>query len=276
MRDLHLELEKIIEFARNNDNIRALVLQGSFVNDNVVLDDFSDLDPLFYVNDLKEFIDNDDWKLQFGDPISFFHDEGDLRNGHKWYTRLTIYSDGFKLDFGFQSVDTAKYANEMPLYKIYLDKDGVLPIPEVNDERKFYVKKPTEEEFLERINTFFFDTSYVVKALNRDEMFFEKFMEIELQRKIHKLLEWYIGIKNDFKVNTGLQGRYFKKYLTKEEWQMVLKTYAGSNKKECMGALLSSFDLVSYLGRYICDKLGFKYPNKHEQDMLDYCKRYKI
>lgn len=272
MRDLEQELEKLIEFAKDNENIRALVLQGSFVNDNATIDDFSDLDPLFYVKDLSEFISNDEWKNFFGNPISYFHDEGSVIDNQKWYTRLTLYDDGFKIDFGFVSIKLAKYANEMELYKVYLDKDNVIPKPEVTDERKFYVKKPTEVEFLERMNTFFFDSSYVVKALARDEMFFEKYMEQVLKKKIHKLLEWYIGAKHDFLVNTGTVGRYFKKYLSIEEWEMLLATYPDSNKENCIKALYASYDLVRYLGTYIAKKLGYNYPKKQEEDMVKYCK----
>jgi aminoglycoside 6-adenylyltransferase len=271
MRNLNEELEKLIEFAKANENIRALVLQGSFVNENAPIDDFSDLDPLFFVKDLSEFIENDEWKNQFGNPISFFHDDGIIQDNHKWYTRLTLYDDGFKMDFGFNSVESAKFANEMPLYKIYLDKDNIIPKPEVSDERKFYVIKPTESEFLERVNSFFFDTSYVVKALARDEMFFEKYMEQVLKKKIHKLFEWYIGVKYDFKVNTGSVGRYFKRYLTPEEWNLLLATYPDANKDNCVKALRASFDLVRYLGTYIAKELGFRYPRKHEEDMLKYC-----
>lgn len=272
MRNLEEELKKLIKFSEDNDNIRALVLQGSFINENAPLDDFSDLDPLFYVNDLSEFIDKDDWRDYFGKPISQFNDEGGNEEKEKWYTRLTIYSDGFKLDFGFQSVLAAKYANEMSLYKIYVDKDNILPKPEVSDERKFYVKKPSKEEVLERINTFFFDTSYVVKALARNEMFFEKYMEQVLKKKIFKLLSWYIGIKHDFKVNIGSVGRYFKQYLSNEEWNMLLDTYPDSNKNNCARALIASYDFVRYLGKYICDYMDCEYPYEHEQNMLDYCK----
>lgn len=272
MRNLEDELSKLIEFANNNDNIRALVLQGSFVNNKAPIDDFSDLDPLFYVKDINEFVSKDNWKGYFGKPISYFHDEGDFNDKHKWYSRLTIYADGFKMDFGFLSIELAKYANQMPLYKVYVDKDNIIPSPEVIDERKFYVQQPKKEEVLERINTFFFDTSYVVKSLARDEMFFEKYMEQVLKKKIYKLICWYIGIKHNFQVNTGNVGRYFKKYLTTDEWEMLLSTYPDSNKTNCARALLASYDLVRYLGDYICDYLGCEYPYKHEKNMLNYCK----
>ncbi len=176
------------------------------------------------------------------------------------------------MDFGFASVESAKYANEMELYKVYLDKDNIIPIPAVTDERKFYVKKPTEAEFLDRINAFFFDSSYVVKALARDEMFFEKYMEQVLKKKIHKLIEWYLGCKYDFKVNPGSVGRYFKRYLSEKEWAMLLDTYSDSNKENCIKSLFASFDLVKYLGKNIAETLNYTYPKKHEEDMLKYCK----
>lgn len=277
MRDLKIELNKLISFAKSSDNIRALVLQGSYVNENAPIDDFSDLDPLFFVKDLSEFLNNNDWKKHFGNPISFFHDQGDLETDNAWYTRLTIYDDGFKLDFGFQSVESAKFANEMSLYKVYVDKDNIIPTPDVTDERKFYSKKPTEKEFLDRMNAFFFDTSYIVKSIIREELVFTKYMESTIQEnQILPLFEWYIGVKNNFQVNTGVKGRYMKRYLTKVEWEMLEKVYPNSTRKEEIEALFASYELVSYLGRFISTKLGFSYPDKHEKDMLNYCKKYLL
>jgi len=271
MRVLTEELTKIIEFARNNDNIRALVLQGSYVNDNAILDEFSDLDPLFFVRDVDEFVLSSNWKSNFGISISSFDDEGESHDGHKWFTRLTIFSDGFKIDFGFQSIELAKYANEMSLYKIFLDKDGIVPKPEVFDERKFYIKKPTEQEFLERVNTFYYDTSYIAKALARNEIFFAKYMESVLQKKVRKIIDWYIGTLYDFKVNTGVQGRYFRRYLDDETWSDMLKTYANGDRINMANALFATYYFVGKLGRKISQSLKFDYPEKHESNMLNYC-----
>jgi len=221
---------------------------------------------------LNPYITKDEWKKEFGNPISGFSDDGDYHDGQRWYTRLTIYDDGFKIDFGFQSVEMAKYANEMPLYRIYLDKDDILPTPDVTDERKFYVKQPTQEEFLDRINAFFYDTSYVAKALARNEMFFVKYMESVLQEKIKKLLDWYIGIQHDFNVNVGLMGRYYRRYLDDDIWQMLLATYSNGDRYASANGLIHMFEFVEFLGRFIAKKLGFKYPEKHGLDMLAYCK----
>ncbi len=272
MRDRNNVLEQLIQFAEEDENIRALVLQGSFVNKNVELDDFSDLDPLFFVKDVTPFIEKVDWKNRFGKPISWFHDEGLSHDNQKWYTRLTIYDDGFKIDFGFQSIALGKYANEMPLYRIYVDKDNIIPLPEVSDERKFYVKQPTQEEFLERIQTFFYDTSYVAKALARDEIFFAKHIDADLKsNKIKPLLDWYLGVKFDFQVNPGLMGRYYHSYLDKETRDLLLETYTTSNKEETAKVLLKLFDLVHQVGTFIAKELNFAYPYQQEQDMRKYC-----
>ena len=159
----------------------------------------------------------------------------------------------------------------MPLYKVYVDKDNVIPVPEVIDERKFYVSKPTQEEFDAVLVDFYFDTSYVVKTIYREELFFQKYMFGILHKKIYDLVRWYIGTKFDFKVNTGSMGRYFKKYLSKEEWEMLERTYSGSCVESNVRALLTMFDFVKYLGVEVAKSLDFIYPHKLNDDMLEYC-----
>lgn len=273
MRDLNEELQKIIDFAIHNDNIRALVLQGSFVNDKIETDDFTDLDPLFFVRTPHEFTQTEEWKKQFGDPISEFNDEGEFHDGHKWYTRLTIFSDGFKIDFGFQSIVLAKYANEMPLYKILIDKDGIVPVPEVSDDSKFYLAPPSEEEFLSRMNAFFYDSSYVVKAIARNEIFFAQHMMNELHLKLHPLLDWYISIHHDHHVNPGLMGRYYHRYLNQEDWTILLQTYADGKARNIATSLLVMYDFVRKIGLFISESLDYSYPEEHNKNMLDYCKK---
>lgn len=275
MRNLDKELERLIEFASKNDNIRGMVLQGSYVNKNAPRDIFSDLDPLFYVKDVEEFINSDEWKKQFGYVISYFSDEWEMKEDLKGYTRLTIYSDGFKIDFGFQDVKLAKYANDMELYKIYVDKDNIIPTPEVEDDSKFFVKQPTNEEFQDVLRDFFFDTSYVVKTIYRNEIIFNQYMMGILHKKINDLIKWYVGCKHDFNVNVGSVNRYIQQYLSKEEIQMLKDTYSNSDPDAVYTALLACFDLVRFLGTYIAGRLNYIYPMKHDEDMLNYCKQVK-
>ena len=75
MRDRLKVLDEILEFARNNDNIRAVVLQGSLANPIDRVDELSDLDPLFYVKDVLKLSENDKWLDKFGVIITRLYDQ---------------------------------------------------------------------------------------------------------------------------------------------------------------------------------------------------------
>ena len=65
MRERQEVLNKRITFANDNENIRAMVLQGSHINEAAPKDIFSDLDPLFYCKDVREFTESDVWKAYY-------------------------------------------------------------------------------------------------------------------------------------------------------------------------------------------------------------------
>lgn len=271
MRSLNQVLRQLIDFATKNDNIRGLVLQGSFVNSKASIDKFSDLDPLFYCKNVDEFILDFEWKKEFGEVISYFHDDWEMHEGLRGYTRLTIYKDGLKIDFGFQDIALAKYANEMNLYRIFVDKDKVIPAPSVTDDSKFFVKKPLNSEFQSVLKDFFFDSSYVVKTIFRDEITFNQYMIGILHKNITQLAIWYVGAQHEYEINLGIYGRYLKKYLTEDEYRMLKDTYPGNDYVAVKYALFKSYEIVRYFGRYISNNLGYEYPTKSDEAMFNYC-----
>ena len=92
-----------------------------------------------------------------------------------------------------------------------------------------------------------------------------------LHKKIYDLVRWYIGTKYDFQVNTGSMGRYFRRYLSKEEWELLERTYSGPCVESNVRALLTMFELVQFLGIRIAQEHDFTYPQKLNNDMLEYC-----
>jgi aminoglycoside 6-adenylyltransferase len=45
--------------------------------------------------------------------------------------------------------------------------------------------------------------------------------------ELDKMIEWYIGTKTGFTVTTGMWGKYFKKHLPPELYELYAKTYSG-------------------------------------------------
>lgn len=71
----------ILDFARKDDRVRAVLLNGSRANPNINPDKLQDFDIVFIVDNLESFIINHSWINVFGEKIIFqLPDEMNLTN----------------------------------------------------------------------------------------------------------------------------------------------------------------------------------------------------
>ena len=277
MRDRNIVLEQIIEYAKENENIRGLVLQGSLVNPAAPIDVFSDLDPMFVVRESASMLEADGWISKFGNPISHCYNVVQLDEKKEWNQQmmLVLYEDGLKVDFSLFPMEAVETIKDLPLYRVVLDKDGIIPVPTRTTEEGFYTEKPTAERFVKRINGFLWDSTYVAKSLWRGEMYFAKFMFDLLHRYMEEVIAWHLGAKSNWTNNPGVCGRYFNRQLDDEHWQRVLATYAGSDVEDNWRALFASLELVWVLGRETAESLGYSYPDAHHERIARYLHKVK-
>ena len=129
-------LDLILGFARQDERIRVVAMNGSRVNPNIPKDIFQDYDVVFYVHDLQPFIHDLGLIEYFGDPmIVQFPDEMDdpppVPGRH--YAYLMQFMDGVRIDLGFHLLDDLDNSlNSDTLTVVLLDKDGragELPLP---------------------------------------------------------------------------------------------------------------------------------------------------
>lgn len=59
----------ILAFAKTDDRIRVVGMEGSRTNKNIVSDHFQDYDITYIVSDMKPFIENEEWLDVFGERI---------------------------------------------------------------------------------------------------------------------------------------------------------------------------------------------------------------
>ncbi|EIJ81952.1 aminoglycoside 6-adenylyltransferase [Bacillus methanolicus PB1] len=185
MVDINKEKEilgQLIDWGKRNDEIRLIILTSSRTNPNAVTDVFTDYDVELFVKDLQPFLQSDKWMEEFGTIITCVPLKAVENNN--WVTRLVLYEDGTKIDFQISTIESAKkLANQQQLppeydngYLVLLDKDNLTINIKPPTYSAYFIKKPTEEEYIEIINDFWWDTTYVAKSLWRDELFFFKFM----------------------------------------------------------------------------------------------------
>lgn len=273
------KLKSIIEWSQKNEDVKALILTSSLVNPLAPVDEFSDLDIELIFESNKNYISDKNWILNFGSPIAMI-EEDESYFDDKHAIKMVLYDDGVKVDFKLYSksnfIEETK-RKELPEdwdigYKILMDKDGITKQMLRPTYQVSIIKKPTEKEFMNLLNDFWWDTTYVAKCLARDEIFYAKFASETIVRTeyLTPLIEWHIASEHNWNITTNKHGRLFKKYLPQEMWKKIEHTFSGSNIKENWTALFSMADLVSEIGIGLSKKLDYKYPDKLEENIRKY------
>lgn len=265
-------LTQFDKWAQGNDLIRAAVLTGSRVDPEGVTDFLSDYDIELYVADLAPFRKDDEWLSVFGPIMVRWPFSPRSTSREKWLTRLVLFKDGVRIDFQITDkteIEPDAYDNG---YRVLLDKYNLTA--GLNDPTfsEYIITKPSREEYDTLVHEFWWNATYVPKYLWRDELPFAKSMlgQIVRDRYLRRVVEWFIGLQNDWSVSTGVCGKWFKRYLDYETWSELESTYAGAAINENWQAFFKAVALFGKLARTVGRSLGYDYPAELDQEMLDY------
>jgi aminoglycoside 6-adenylyltransferase len=92
----------------------------------------------------------------------------------------------------------------------------------------------------------------------REEITYAKYMLDQVVREqLMKMLTWHIGVKTQFFRNPGKYGKYFKKYLEPELWDLLLKTYADATYGKTWEGLYAMCDLFGIAAMDVADHFVF-------------------
>ena len=155
----------ILGYANADENIRAVILNGSRANPNRKPDPFNDFDIVYLVRDLTPCKEKAYYK-DFGEILVCERtDESELFKEHfpEFVCYLMQFADGNRIDLTVSSIDRWEgYCYDDHLSVVLLDKDNALPkLPEPN-ESTHYVKKPTERMFFDCRTEFWWVSPYVL------------------------------------------------------------------------------------------------------------------
>ena len=243
-------------------------MNGSRVNPNVIQDNFQDYDVVFVVIETFPFINDKQWINNFGNPLYFqLPDENPNFPNDKenFYGYLVQFDDGVRLDIHIETLQHAlENIKKDSLCKILIDKNNYLPkIPESSD-KDYWVKKPTQEQFLACCNEFWWCTNNLAKGLARKEILYVQDMaNFVVRKELEKMLSWKVGIKTDFKVSVGKSAKYISKYLDKEIYENYLKTFFTCDIEAAWKSIFLMCDLFEKISVEVSSFLQYKY-NKTE------------
>jgi aminoglycoside 6-adenylyltransferase len=264
----------ILTYARQNEDVRAVIMNGSRVNPNVKKDPFQDYDIVYLVKSVEPYRRNPEISRYFGNLLIMEEPE-DMENpppaNDGGYGYLMQFMDGTRIDLGFNPLSHAQRCAKDTLSVVLLDKDnliGELPPP---NEGGYLPQKPTAKVFADCCKEFWWLNPYVAKGLWRDELTYARYMFDSLMREqLMKMLTWYFGVKTDFQKSPGKLGKYLKSVIGEEYWAMLERTYSDARLEATWEALFVMGDLFRQVAQAVAAAFGFTYPEQDDRNVSAY------
>ena len=253
----------ILSTARDDERIRAVILNGSRANPGAPHDLFQDFDIIYVVRDVAPFINNLEWIKGFGELMILQMPEENIHP--ECFVYLMQFTDGNRIDLTLFPQDKLGELPPDSLSVLLLDKDGAIqPFPPP-DESGYLPRPPTPKEFFDCCNEFWWVSPYVAKGLWREEQPYARhILDNVLRAELMRMLTWYIGMHTGFKISPGKDGKYLKKYLSPEEWEAFMKIYAGPGYDNAWEALLAIGSLFRKAAQAVGEHFGFEYPTEDD------------
>lgn len=250
----------IMERAIEDSHIRFVGLEGSRSNQKVPKDRLQDFDITYFVDDLSVFAD-EAWLDYFGERLIMQKpDESSLFPSEVvGYTYLMIFQDGNRLDLKLRPIALInEYLAADQLVTVLLDKDQILQEwPEPTD-KAYWIAPPSEKNYQDCVNEFYWVATYVAKGLVRDELLYANdhlsdFVRLELLR----MMSWRVGFENGYTVSIGKNHKYLSRYIEPSCWERLLLTYDLKSVEHTWQALFTCVELFEEESRQVAELCGF-------------------
>jgi aminoglycoside 6-adenylyltransferase len=274
-------LDLIINTAKQDDRIRAAMMNGSRANPNAPRDVFQDFDIVYYVTGVAPFRDDPTWIERFGELMILQMPEGmqdPPPRGDGCLVYLMQFTDGNRIDLGLFPIDMLQNEQKPDsLSLMLLDKDGRLPpLPPPND-RDYLPSSPTAKAFADCCNEFWWVCPYVAKGLWREEIIYAKHAFDHFAREqLMKMLTWYVGVRTQFSCSPGKFGKHLKQYLEPELWSMLETTYSDASYERTWEALFVMCDLFRVTATQVAARLGFDYPHRDDEKVSAHLRHVRV
>ena len=261
-------LDRLVAWGGSSEDVRAIVLTSTRARHDASADELSDYDVILAVRDPSTFLANDDWTSAYGRALASWGDEHELYGSTATF-RGVVYADGVKIDYTVwpgRLLEHVAEADTLPDdldvgYRVLLDKDGVTRRWAPPTYRAHIPAKPARAEFDALIEEFWWDSTYVAKALWRGEVVFAKFvLEHDMKNvALRRMLEWRVELDHDWSLRPGAYGRGLERLLPGDIAAELARTYVGSEVDDNWEALFRTTALFRRVATEVGDAFGFPY-----------------
>ncbi|MGD9092112.1 MAG: aminoglycoside 6-adenylyltransferase [Anaerolineales bacterium] len=268
-------INRFIEWARVEDNIRVAIVIGSRARvDDHPADEWSDLDVLIFAYDPEPYWATAGWLRYIGNPWLTFLEPTPDGGGNE---RRVLFEGGLDVDFVPESIAVleAMFDQGFPKdvadifrrgVRVLVDKDRYSGrFQDIKIDPPGY-SPPTEKEYLNLVNDFWYHTVWTGKHLRRGEIWWAKSgCDGYLKQLLRQMMEWHTRATKGEEVDTWMRGRFLEQWADPRVVKALPMIFAHYDEEDVWRALMATMELFHWLAFETADLLGYDYPAAGEQ-----------
>jgi len=289
--------ERIVAWAGGRDDIRLVLVVGSWARSDHPADEWSDLDVGFTTTHPERYLASDEWVSEIADAWLMHPDPVGV-------TRHVLFEGG--LDAGLapiphnsvaQAVRFLPVLRRLPLprslrgsverqlasaaeyvsrgVRVILDKDGIADrflalLPSVEQRRSV----PTQDEYSETVNRFWFEAIWTAKHLRRGELWHAKCGALDGRMKelLLRMMEWHALGTRGPGIDTWESGRFLEEWGDPRALRDLRDAFGRYEEEDVWRALLATMDLFRWLATEAGQRLGYAYPSAADARVTEWVK----
>ncbi len=247
--------------------VEAIALSGSRADIHSLRDEFQDYDVVYVVDDLNNLTSDLSWLNQFGNRLIEQHN---IVGHRRLY--LMLFEDGNRIDLTLCPKEyIQEWVDSEAGFKVLKDDkclfDSYIPSP-----KRYWIAPPTEEEFAASCNEFWWVSTYIVKAIRRNQLIYATDHLYGIcQQELLKVLAWQLA-SDKGAVNIGKNYKYLFQHLPAEQEKEFSALLDLSSLDKITQSLFSTMKGFDREAQILAQKMGFTYDMEVAEKMISYAK----
>jgi aminoglycoside 6-adenylyltransferase len=155
--------------------------------------------------------------------------------------------------------------------RVLVDKEGLAAkLPLVFAEARPY-RPPTQREFLNAVNDFWYHAVWTAKKLRRGELWWAKLCcDSHMARLLLEMIEWHAHAMQGADCDTWQLGRFLEEWADPRALAGLRHAFAHYDEDDIWRALLVSMDLYRWLAIETAERLGHPYPTAADERVTEW------
>jgi aminoglycoside 6-adenylyltransferase len=263
-------IARFVAWAQGREDIRAAAVIGSRARGaNHPADEFSDLDIILIATDPQPYIATGGWVEAIGHPWLVFVER--TPDGHLSERRV-LFEGGLDVDFAFMPVGPVRAMLKTGVdpdladmirrgVRVLVDKDGLAAQIIAAAPTAQPPQAPSEADFLQVANDFWYHTVWTAKHLRRGELWWAKgCCDGYLKALLLRMLEWHARATQGPEHDTWMRGRFLEEWADPRAVMELCEAFARYDTDEIWGALAATMGLFRWVSVETAGQWGFAYP----------------